>query len=301
MIDVKTAFSNHDFHFPKKFSLGIYGNAIDERTEYSISVVTSESKKSFRLSYNREELCLFIDDVRIECNKLSGALENLKIDNVIIDSTSLDIPELALIIKALLKFNNCTFSIFYVEPDSYLSESNNSPTNVIFDLSDTILGFESTGIPTITFPVSNPLQSKFLFFAGFEEGRIASAFEVFDINSSNTQIFFGVPAFKPGWENSSFKKNIKTIEDNGLRGRIGYCSASCVSSSLAAIRSTCRDIPDSDENFIYLLPLGTKPCSIGAILYSNERESAALLYDQPLKKQGRSKGIGVRNLYRIVK
>lgn len=301
MIEVKTAFSNSNFIFPTKFSLGIYGNAIDERTEYSISVVISESQSSFRLYYNRDELCLFKDDIRIECNELYGTLETLTIDNVIIDSTSLDIPELALIIKALLKLDNCKFSIFYVEPDSYLSESKNSPTNVVFDLSDTILGFESTGIPTITFPVSNPLQSKFLFFAGFEEGRIASAFEVFDINSSNTQIFFGVPAFKPGWENSSFKRNIRTIEDNGLRGRIGYCSASCVSSSLAAIRSTCREIPDSDESFIYLLPLGTKPCSIGAILFSNERMNAALLYDQPLKKQGRSMGVGVRNLYRIVK
>ena len=52
---------------------------------------------------------------------------------------------------------------------------------------------------------------------------------------------------------------------------------------------------------VFVLPLGTKPCSVGAVLYVvNNKDHASLIFDWPMRKAGRTKGIGEKYLYRCM-
>lgn len=296
MIRVVSTCSDKDYSFDDKLELSFYGEVLDDRTEYSTAFTRSNSVKSLKVKYNAHDLNLNVDEEVVECHDFVDRLSKMIQCSIMIDSTSLDIPELALIFKGLLSREDVNIDILYVEPAEYSQERSTSPENESYNLSDEIVGFEGAGIPMITTPVSDGMDKKFIFFAGFEESRIANAFETFDVRSDEAQIVFGMPAFNLGWELVSFKKNIKVLKENDLQGRIGFCSASCASSALDYLRSV-----RCDDSAVHLLPLGTKPNTVGVMLYLSENENAKLLYDQPRKKKGRSVGVGQKHLYRVTK
>lgn len=293
-IIVKAAFTDSELVAGETFSHGFYGNKLDERTQYSSGFVETHSNRSLFFDYSSEDLNITIDGTEIECHELTEFLKSLKIDSLLLDSTSLDIPELALIFSAISKTGITKFLIMYVEPDDYTSKESEQPAHEDFDLSEDIIGFEASGIPTISQPFSESEDNAFVFFLGFEENRLLGAFETFDIDNNTSQIIFGVPAFKSGWETRSFKKNIRILKDNSL-DRIGYCAANNPYSAIKQLRI----ISEQYKNTIYVLPIGTKPNSIGALLYLVENDNCRLLYDQPRKKSARSYGVGRKHLYMV--
>lgn len=294
-IRIKSAFSDNNIKVDRTFSHGFYGKKLDQRTEYSCGFVENSSINSIDVAYSNDELNLSLDGKPIECHELSEHLASLNIESVLMDATSLDIPELALLFSEISKIGIKEIIIIYIEPDDYTSKTNEQPAHEDFDLSEDIIGFDASGIPTITQPFSDAEEKSFVFFLGFEENRLLGAFETFDINSEATKIIFGVPAFKSGWETRSFKKNIRVLKDNSLFGRIGYCSANNPSSAIQQLRS----FNGYAENLLYVLPIGTKPNSIGALLYLIENKNSRLLYDQPRKKNARSYGVGRQHLYKV--
>jgi len=58
---------------------------------------------------------------------------------------------------------------------------------------------------------------------------------------------------------------------------------------------------DSDER-LFIAPIGTKPMALGACIFkicTNDNERIAILYDHPLKTEGRSSKVARWNLYNI--
>lgn len=290
MIEVKSTYSDAPYKFPSMFTHGLVGHSIDDRSTHSIALVTENSEKTASLHYRQESLDLLIDDAAVECHLLHIYFEANKPQRVLIDSTSLDIPELALILKSLHQFSGLEIMILYVEPAEYTSVDNSALQQQDFTLSNEISGFEGAGIPTVSLPVDNEVLRRFIFFVGFEGGRLQSAIETYDISSDEARIFFGIPAFQPGWEAKSIRRNLQALNDQSFSSRIGYCSASSCTDALRALKIVKADEADTIN---YVVPLGTKPNSLAAILFSIENaQSVRLLYDQPDKRNGRSKGVG---------
>lgn len=293
-MNVRSVFCDKDIDFSFKYSYGIYGESIDERSEYSIQHVIENSNVSLKFVYDKNDLNVIINGNVVECHELTQYFDDLKIGNLLLDATSLDIPELALVMSAV---RNCVINdvlIVYFEPEQYSTRNTGTLNAEEFNLSDEILGFEGAGIPTISMPIEEHCVRKFIAFAGFEAGRLQSAIETYDILSSEAKIFFGIPAFRPGWEVKSIRRNIQTLNEHSFGGRIGYCSANNVTDALRSLR--CLKIEEG--TMVYLLPLGTKPNSIAAIIFKIENdEKVRILYDQPHKKIGRSQGVGRRHYY----
>ena len=295
MINIKSAYSDGDFSFPNKFSLGISGEAIDDRTRYSSSYLRKSCDSYVEIKYQKGLLNLLVNNEVIECHELGDFIAKLDPTSTLIDATSLDIPELSLTLKSLHQKSGLDIFITYIEPSEYNSASSSTLDQEEYSLSDEISGFEGTGIPTISMPVDSELARRFLFFVGFEGGRLQNAIETYDISSDEIRVFFGMPAFRPGWEIKSIRRNLQALSDHSFSSRIGYC---CASSCSDALRSLSKASSLSPDTINYVVPLGTKPNSIAAILHMLENpDSTRLLYDQPQKKYERSRGVGRRHFY----
>ncbi|WP_187979560.1 hypothetical protein [Pseudomonas oryzihabitans] len=251
MIEVKSTFSLEPYSFPFEFSHGIFGTAIDSRSEYSVDFVRHQCALTLAIQYRQESLDIMINNVPVECHLLPEYVNQHAFTSVLIDSTSLDIPELALILKALHQFSGLRVIVLYVEPFEYTSGETSALNQEEFSLSEEISGFEGAGIPTISMPVDNDLLRRFIFFVGFEGGRLQSAIETYDISSEEARIFFGLPAFKPGWETKSIRRNLQSLTDQSFSGRIFYCSASSCTDALRSLHKVKSNEPGTIN---YVIP-----------------------------------------------
>lgn len=298
MIDVRSAYTEDDYAFSSNFCLGISGSGIDDRSRYSIELIQRESASVVTIEYRKSTLDLVVGEHVIECHELRSYFSNLDLSSILIDSTSLDVPELALILKSLHGIKSLNVVILYVEPEEYTSEINKIFEHEDFSLSNEISGFEGTGIPTISMPVESELGRRFIFFVGFEGGRLQNAIETYDVATDEARIYFGLPAFKAGWEVKSIRRNLQALHDQSFSARIGYCSAS---NCTDALKSLYKVRSSDDETINYLVPLGTKPNALAAILLMLEYpETTRLLYDQPDKRSERSRGVGRRHYYQYM-
>lgn len=295
MIELKSTYSVDEYLFPFEFSHGFVGTPIDDRSQYSIQFVRQECQSTSLFQYRQQTLDVAIDGLPIQCHLLDEHIAKGKPTSVLVDSTSLDIPELALILKALHVYSGIRIVLLYVEPIEYTSGESKALEQEDFTLSNEISGFEGAGIPTVSMPIDDENLRRFIIFVGFEGGRLQSAIETYDISSEEARIYFGLPAFKPGWESRSMRRNLQALSDQSIGGRIGYCSASSCTDALNSLRKAKA----SDEGTVnYVVPLGTKPNSIASILFTLENpKSVRLLYDLPNKRNGRSRGIGRRHYY----
>lgn len=295
MIELKSTYSAEEYSFPFEFSHGFVGTPIDDRSNYSTELVKKECTSTSLFQYRQENLDVVMDEMVIECHVLAEHIGKLNPTSVLIDSTSLDIPELALILKALHTHRGLRIVLLYVEPIEYTSGESKALEQENFTLSNEISGFEGAGIPTISMPIDDENLRRFIIFVGFEGGRLQSAIETYDISSDEARIYFGLPAFKPGWESRSMRRNLQALSDQSIGGRIGYCSASSCTDALNSLRKAKAS---DKETINYVVPLGTKPNSIASILFTLENpKSVRLLYDLPNKRNGRSRGVGRRHYY----
>jgi hypothetical protein len=296
VISVKSAKTFGEFTCPSKYKFGFIGGEIDDRTSFSCQYVNSNSEKSSTIFYDLAELCLFVDGEKVLCQNFPDYILSLNINSFIVDATSLGIPELALIVDAAFK-HRIQILFLYVEPKEYPSNREVDSLDEDFELSDQIIGFESAGIPEISKPVDRDVDRRFVFFLGFEESRLTNALEVYDVSEKEAKVVFGVPAFQPGWEARSIKRNMQALKDFQLeRKHIEFCGANSVESTLSIL----RDFAGRNKGkLINLVPIGTKPHALGALIFLAETENSNLLYDQPEKKRGRSEGVGEKHFYSL--
>lgn len=150
MIELKSTYSVDEYSFPFEFSHGFVGTPIDDRSQYSIEFVKRECQSTSLFQYRQQTLDVVIDGVPIECHLLEKHIEKNKPTSVLVDSTSLDIPELALILKALHSYPGIRIVLLYVEPIEYTSGESKALEQEDFALSNEISGFEGAGIPTVS-------------------------------------------------------------------------------------------------------------------------------------------------------
>ncbi|MNG00824.1 hypothetical protein D3C84_837740 [compost metagenome] len=74
-----------------------------------------------------------------------------------------------------------------------------------------------------------------------------------------------------------------------------YARASCPFEAFESLNKIRQDYPD---HYMYLALVGTKPHALGAILFAIKNpETSEIMFDYPVKKSGRTQGIGVVHIY----
>jgi hypothetical protein len=238
------------------------------------------------IKYKESELCLNINGKDFQLHNLGEYFKKFTGKKILVDATSTSVAELYLISKHVFLSKNIDFEIIYVEPEEYIKSDDNE-----FLLSDSGRGFMDNGIPSLTFPFDIDEKKHVIFLLGYEGDRFADAIESFQLKSENISLIIGVPSFKLNWEKNSILGNLKVIVDNGLNDRFIYCGAnnpSGVAREIEKIKSF------GDVGQLFIVPIGTKPQAIGcipAICQNTIEECSGLMWDHPIRKKGRTKGV----------
>lgn len=182
----------------------------------------------------------------------------------------------------------------YTEPSSYTANPNPKPGD-FYDLSEKVRGFSP--IPTFArIPTRLTNSSVMIPLLGFEGIRFKHLVETFEPNEREIYPVIGVPGFEVEYPFHTFEGNADPLRTTRSWQRIDFVDAACPFSLFNLIRRLRSEIPNRE---FQVATIGTKPHALGAVLYALQDKSCDILYDHPVRKQGRTDGSGKCHLYDI--
>lgn len=266
-----------------------HGEAIDDRGKTLLKYLNKKSKCQHQIYYDPERFELYIDG--IICENIES-LTNLYLGKkILIESTTLGVNE---ILKLFFNLDNSNVNIIYIQPKEYkkdIKDALSSYTN--FDLSDSFKGFHP--IIERMIEITGDTKIKLVIMLGYESYRIDRLFETFSLNPKNTHLICGLPAYFPGWELNTFSNNIDTLTNRNVINNINYCDAANPFSVFYILEDIYLGLEKEEKLVIF--PIGTKPHSIGAIIFLKKYPDVSIVYDNPIELSNRSKEISKVFLY----
>ncbi len=193
--------------------------------------------------------------------------------------------------------NKLETRFLYAEPEAYTRHVSPA-SDSFFDLSVEFEGLSPLpGFVQLSEPPESD-QCLFVAFLGFEGNRPRSLAYNFDRVPKVVPIV-GLPGFQVEFPSYTITCNQELLDEFQAHHHIQYSKASCPFSAYNALKEIQKD---HSEYYMYIAPVGTKPHSLGAILYSLENPlSTEILFDHPVNKVGRTKGVGVIHVYHFGK
>jgi hypothetical protein len=185
--------------------------------------------------------------------------------------------------------------VVYAEPLNYRAHP--SPASpMMFDLSTDIGGVAPIpGMARLTghFDDSKSLLVAFLGFEGNRAQHVALSLD--DVPRVIPVV--GVPGFRVEYPAFTIACNRGFLEEYQCHAEIRFARASCPIEAYDVLSELHRDYPD---HYFYVAPLGTKPHALGAVKYAIENpDFTEIVYDHPVRKAGRTKGIGNVHFYKM--
>ena len=219
-------------------------------------------------------------------------------DNVILDGTTLGYPEILTLLHLFNEIGVCiNIIIYYAEPEEYKSKKDFEKTDKEYELSDDFQDHKYVKPFILYEPQDSAASEKasLISLIGFEESRLGRIIEDNDSNYNRFISIVAVPGFKTGWENISISKHIHLFDKEE---NLFYVPSDNPYETYKILEKITY--PLSGKRII-LIPLGTKPCTIGmSVFLVNKRSQLkkelkpikiATRYDFPVKKSKRSEGI----------
>lgn len=181
--------------------------------------------------------------------------------------------------------------VVYVEPKNYTRHRSPIDHNT-FDLSTSFGGLAP--IPGfVKLSRVDEDQTVFVAFLGFEGNRPESLFASFEVSPKVIPVV-GVPGFRIEFPAYTLSCNRRFLEQRPS-SEIRFARASCPFEVIEILEEVRKDYP---EYYMYLAPVGTKPHTLGAIMFALKHpDSTEVLYDHPGRKPGRTEGVGVIHVY----
>jgi hypothetical protein len=238
--------------------------------------------------YEPRTLRLHVNDDVLEVDELPGFLSHCHRRSVLIETTSLNFPEMLFACRAALEIGVSRLGFIYAEPGEYSgSHDQDEMQRREFQLSDEVVGYQA--IPGAAVVLDETRSQKSVFFLGYEGERLDQAFENLNLNADRCSVVFGVPAFKPGWEMNSFANNARVLRERGVGGGVSFCAANSPTSAIRLLEHCLGECSDASD--LVVSPIGTKPHGIATALFASVHQTIGVAYDHPRKKEGRSRRI----------
>ncbi len=189
--------------------------------------------------------------------------------------------------------NKVRTRVLYAEPESYkLHPSPASAT--LFDLSIKFDGLEPlAGFARLSGPKD---ETKCLFVAmlWFEGNRPERLVMQVDPLPKVIPVI-GVPGFQLEFPAFTVACNRVLLSEYNAHSEVRYARASCPFEAYDILRSIRKEYPD---HYMFLAPVGTKPHALGTILFAIANPNTTeVMFDHPVRKAGRTKGVGVIHIY----
>lgn len=283
----------------------IHGEGLDERGLKTIEFLKVNSKNTVKLDYDYEKNAFIVNDNSVyqirkfETLLLEEIIKKFQSKNIIIEATTLGFSEILMLLFFInLKYKYFKVEIIYVEPKEYLLKGGTKIKKGHFDLTSVPNNFKY--VQPFSLILDNlSKKSELITFLGFENTRLGRIVNDND-NSKKYASFTPIlplPGFTPGWENISLSKHIDLIKDFK---ELKYTPANNPYETVKVLSNIIDN--SSLENFV-IAPIGTKPCSLGAIIFvinfKESRGDIGIVYDFPKKKKDRTIGVGIIHKYSI--
>lgn len=304
MIEIQKIKQYDDLSFiiNSSFDVFYYGEAIDDRTKYILNNINLEPK--YTLKFNKDDYCLYINQTPYSLQQLDTFKQFSSCKKVLIDSTSLDFPELLYLLYSLkCNMDHFDVTILYIEPQNYNYKK--GLTLIVdeeFTLSENKSTFSTLPLFSINSIHNNKDKTVLLAFLGFENSRLGQILKSDDGNIYRKLLaYIGVPAYQAGWENISLNKHLD------------YFGLYKTELKLYPSNNPYQIVKDLDKTYkfypnLVIASLGTKPATIASIIFlinnikGNKKDhQVGTIYDYPVKSSGRSQGIGSIFAYSLSK
>ena len=293
MIKFKRIRTHNDLNFTNRhYDIFFYGEELDERTGLAIKKVNTSN--ALQVKYIKNEYKLKLNDDKFKLLELKSSLEYFSPKSIIIDSTSLDFPEILYLLYAINMVKGIELlTVLYIEPKEYSKSASKEGVDEEYQLSDGRQPFSSLPVFSLNTITSGIQKTSLVSFLGFESSRLGQILSNDDGASFNKLLAcISVPAYIPGWENKSIRKHLLHFDSMTTELR------TCPGTNPYAVYQTLLDIY-AENPMLVLTSLGTKPTAIGICVFlinnhpnnSVEKQLGAI-YDYPIKSINRTVGVG---------
>lgn len=222
-----------------------------------------------------------------------GAIEQILGKNrILLDVTGLSHDVWAPFLKKAYEQRLHT-RVLYAEPEAYKPHPSPASSG-IFDLSVTFEGLSP--LPGFARLAGPDDEEKCLFVAmlGFEGSRPEYLVAQLDPTPKVIPVV-GAPGFQLEYPAFTVGCNRTFLEEYRAHAELRYARASCPFEVYELLCAIQREYP---EHYMYLALVGTKPHAIGSILFSIKNpDITEVMFDYPVKKDGRTSGVGVIHIY----
>jgi hypothetical protein len=274
---------------------------LDDRSVHSVKRSRLLGEQCLRVHYDPKTCVIEVGDKQYRAN--DGELEDLSRDfkaaSILIDATTLDFAEIALLLHA---YSFCSkkprIGFLYVEPVEYVRRTHEDATvdGVAFDLSS---GFAKYPIPPFVGMLGRRDSVHLVAFLGFEGGRLTRV-----LNEDDGQfvrrvtIVFGIPPFQATWDLEALMANSRLMQTS--EAAVKFCGANNPKAAYEVlVRAHASLTAASECNRLVVSPFGTKPMAIGAALYCATQKQPRVWFDHPQRKKGRTKGVHCVHWYEV--
>ncbi|MEE4106247.1 hypothetical protein V2I78_19410 [Pseudomonas viridiflava] len=274
---------------------------LDDRSGYSVERSTRLGDRVFRVRYNPDTFCLEVGNKSYMANH--GDLEDLSRDfkaiSIVIDATTLDFSEIALLLYA---YSLCPKSpilrFLYVEPKEYVRRTyeESAVNGTAFDLSSS---FNQRPSPPFVGMLGTKDSVHLVAFLGFEGGRLTRVLSNDDGQFiRKVTIVFGIPPFQASWDLEALMANSRLLETS--EAGVKFCGANNPKAAYEILVKAHAALTGNSEcNRLTVSPFGTKPMAIGAALFCATQKLPRVIFDHPQRKKGRTKGVQCVHWYEV--
>lgn len=275
------------------FDLAFYGREdLDDRSKFSAPQSRSLARHSAFVQYDPNSFELTVDGNVFRADDLEDIPRQFPASSIVIDATTMDFPEIALILRAYrrLTFRPARCVFIYTEPSEYVRRPiGECPTpGSAFDLS---AGFRAkNAIPAFTPLLSGGTKAHLVAFLGFEGARLLRVLSDDDGHFyTDVTVVFGTPPYQATWDMHALMANTRLVEQFGPSVR--FSGANNPRGAYLLLQQVHQGLDGSPCNRLAVAPFGTKPAAIGAALYCVETDPIRVVYDHPERKEGRTRGV----------
>ena len=272
--------------------------SLDDRSNWVGTYVSKISKRVDVVQYDKNTDIFKINDNE----EFIASLDKLSIDDelILIDSTSLEVPEMLYTMLWLKEHKKC-FDILYVEPSDYNHTETNSGD---FFKRKYSLSNDGPGINLLSRFLCPTSNSHIIISLGFEGHRFGSILQSDEFIHCKVSGLVGVPPFNAGWERRTYAENASQMGDAIDQRTADFFVAGANDpiknyEILKEIYNADCEIGDTDKPAIHLAPFGTKPVALAMILFAINNNHIGIVYDFLRKKDKGSQGKGKVHLWRV--
>jgi len=258
-------------------NLYIKNHIVESETCLHICIEREQNNSNFVLKGNGKTY--IIQDKISDLPKLLNSY-NINKSTVLLDITSLDQSIFFYLIKLFITSIKPKFLFSgYTSPINYIKNIDN------FELSESLQ--ENGSFPGFA-RRENPGQEKIIvIILGYESGRITQLIESISPDPE-VYIIISYPGISPETKQTIFEKNYIELNKLQLESTTYYAS---LNHPFDVINILKRIETANPKKQLFVAPLGPRPLTLGAAIFSVLNNKVIPVYDFPLEKTLRSNGI----------